>query len=43
MEIRIILKNLIYPFKDIKEAVKFRDKNGGIIYVRECSCIYGKH
>ena len=43
MNFRILTAtNKIIPAASYSEALEYKGKNGGTIYIKECSCVYNK-
>lgn len=42
MNFRILTTNKIIPAASYSEALECKEKNGGTIYIKECSCVYNK-
>ena len=42
MNYRVILNYKVYPFNSYLEAWNFVHDNGGIMYRKEYSCVYGR-
>ena len=36
----VVIYNKSYPFSSYSEALLFKQKNGGSIYIKACSCEY---